>query len=220
MGKGFAPAVVVGLSVGRVGKKIAVQLLAVLPGKPEIIAQSAFILAKPNLDRPEVREPVAKFARGLRAWLFKHPEATAPPKEAPKAETPPVAPPEPVTVVVPPPPVVVSAPPPPPLESTAPVGPSWPRYGGIAVGVLAVGAAGFGAYQGSGAMSDGQAVYANANATLTEWQAASSRAQFADYAYGAAAVLAVGAIVLFIVGSRKSSPPPPQATSGTAWSVR
>jgi hypothetical protein len=221
MGKGFAPAIVVGLSIGRVGRKIAIQLSAVLPNKPQEIAKSAFLLPRSSLEQPEVHEPVAKFAKALHAWLAKHPDALAPetpppppppPKEEVKVEPKPEVTPPPPVATTPEPAVVTSVQAPPPSR------PTWVLPTGIVLGVLAVGAAGAGGFEGAGSISDGQSLRNNPNATLAQWQQASSRAQVADICYVGAVVLAAAAVVVFVVGSKSSSSVDASSAShGLTW---
>ncbi len=214
VGKPFAPAIVVGLHVGKIGKKIALQLSAVMPGATASIADHAFVL-KGTTARPQVKDAVAQFAKKLSAYLETHPPTREPepppPKDEPRVETPVV---EQVSVAPPqPPPAAIVAPPAaPPAAPKAAA--TWPRWVGVAAGVLAIGAGSFGAYEGLGAMSDGTALKANPGATAAEWDVAGARAQRADIAYASAGVLAVGAVILILVGS-SSSPADSGSASGS-----
>jgi hypothetical protein len=103
----------------------------------------------------------------------------------------------------------------PPPSKTSPL-----RYVAIGVGVVAVGAAGFGAWQGLGAMSDASAVKANPNATPQQIADVRSRSRLADYGYIAAGALAATALILLVVSGRSASPPPMASDEGFGASLK
>lgn len=278
MGQSFAPAIVVGVQVGRLGKRFAVQLTAVPAGAAVIVAEHSFILPTPTLDRPNVVEAVTRVADQLRA---RQTQPTTPKSSGkpPEVATTTGASPSPTPLLAPtgaPPGLpaagaaTVGSPPSPSAtavgdkttaERASPVSPRvtsalgpdlplrepaaeplrvaggghleaeliaapttpamtvvvakevptatpWRRYVGMALGVLALGAAGVGAYEGLGAMSDGDVLRAGGGATPEDWGRVSGRAVRADVAWGATAVLAAGGAILLILSPAGSSPTP------------
>jgi hypothetical protein len=81
------------------------------------------------------------------------------------------------------------------------------RYVAIGCGVLAVGAAGVGAWQGVEALNAANAANANPKTTAADLNAVHAKARFSDFSYGAAGVVAAVAIVLWLVSPSHTATP-------------